>query len=303
MTRRAWLFMAITAAVWGASYMFIKIALDDGVRAPALVWIRVVFGMLVLLPIAWRRGALAGLRGHGRWATAVGAAQVAAPFILISYGEKWIPSSLAGILVASTSIFVVLLTPWLAQGDVPRGWAIVGLALGIIGVGLLFGVDLGDDRHAVLGGLMVLAASVMYAFASIWVRTKLSGVAPVATAAAAMAAASVMTLPAALAQPPTHMPSLGTWAALLALGAGGTGLAFLLYYTLIADIGVTRAAVVAYLAPLFAVGYGALFLDEAITLATIGGLVLILSGSYAAVEGRPPWRVRVPAPAPADDFA
>lgn len=284
--------MALTAAVWGASYMFIKIALDDGVRAPSLVFLRVLFGALILVPLAVHRGGFRGIRRRRGWAVAVGMTQVALPFLLISYGERWIPSSLAGILVSSTAIFVVALTPWLAHGDVLRGWGVAGLVLGIVGIGLLFGVDLGDDPNAVLGGLMILLASILYAFASLWVRTKLSGIAPIGVAASAMVVGAVASLPAAIAQPPEHMPSLGTWAALVVLGAGGTGLAFLLYYTLIAEIGVSRASVVAYLAPLFAVGYGALFLSERISVATIGGLVLILTGSYAAVEGRPPWQVR-----------
>ena len=302
MTRRAWIFMGITAAVWGASYMFIKIALDDGVRAPSIVFLRVVFGALVLVPLALRSGGFAGVREHRGWAFAVGLAQVALPFLLITYGERWIPSSLAAILVSSTAIFVVLLSAWLAQGDALHGWGIAGIALGIVGVALLFGVDLGDDPNAVLGGFMVLLASILYAIASIWVRTKLPGVAPIGIAASTMIAAAIATLPAAVAQPPEHMPSPGTWAALVVLGAGGTGLAFLLYYTLIADIGVSRASVVAYLAPLFAVTYGALFLDESITAGTVGGLILILGGSYAAAEGRPPWRPR-PVPAEADEPA
>jgi drug/metabolite transporter (DMT)-like permease len=292
MTRRSWLLMGLTAAVWGASYMFIKIALDDGVRAPSLVFLRVLFGAAILVPLALRSGGFAGIRERGRWAIGVGMTQVALPFLLITYGERWIPSSLTGILVSSTAIFVVLLTAWLAHGDALRGWGIAGLILGIVGVGLLFGVDLGDDPNAVLGGVMVLVASVLYAIASIWVRTKLGGVAPIGIAASAMIVAAIASIPFAIAQPPEHMPSLGTWAALLVLGAGGTGVAFLLYYTLIAEIGVSRASVVAYMAPVFAVGYGATFLDESITFATIGGLVLILAGSYAAVEGRPPWQPR-----------
>jgi drug/metabolite transporter (DMT)-like permease len=292
MTRRAWIFMGITASVWGASYMFIKIALDDGVRAPSIVFVRVVFGAAVLVPLALRSGGFAGVREHRGWAFAVGMTQVALPFLLITYGERWIPSSLAAILVSAAAIFVVVLSPWLAQGDALHGWGIAGIVLGIVGVALLFGVDLGDDPNAVLGGFMVLLASVLYAIASIWVRTKLPGVAPIGIAASTMIAAAIATLPAAIAQPPEQMPSLGTWAALAVLGAGGTGLAFLLYYTLIAEIGVSRASVVAYLAPLFAVTYGALFLDEAISVGTVGGLILILGGSYAAVEGRPPWQPR-----------
>jgi len=88
------------------------------------------------------------------------------------------------------------------------------------------------------------------------------------------------------------MPSLGTWAALIALGAGGTGIAFLLYYTLIADIGASRAAVVAYMAPAFSVFYGGLFLSESVTVTTIGGLALILTGSWLGAEGRAPWQPR-----------
>ncbi len=299
MTRRAWILMGLTAAMWGASYMFIKIALDDGVRAPSLVFLRVVFGAAVLVPLARRRSGFAGPDGWHRWAAAVGMVQVALPFLLISYGERWIPSSLAAILVAGAAIFIVLLTPWLAHGDVLRGWGIGGIGLGIAGVALLFGVDLGDDPHALLGGFMVLGASLLYAVASIWVRTKLAGVPPIGVAASAMIVGAIATLPVAIAQPPTHMPSLGTWAALVVLGTGGTGLAFLFYYTLIAEIGVSRASVVAYLAPMFAVAYGGLFLDEPVTAATIGGLALILTGSYAAVEGRPPWRAR-PAAAAAE---
>ncbi len=292
MTRRAWISMGITASVWGASYMFIKIALDDGVRAPSIVFLRVVFGAVVLVPLALRSGGFAGVWEHRGWAVAVGMTQVALPFLLITYGERWIPSSLAAILVSAAAIFVVLLSPWLAQGDALRGWGIVGIVLGMVGVALLFGVDLGEDPNAVLGGFMVLLASVLYAIASIWVRTKLPGVAPIGIAASTMIAAAIAMLPAAVLQPPEHMPSLGTWAALVVLGAGGTGLAFLLYYTLIADIGVSRASVVAYLAPMFAVTYGSLFLGEAISVGTVGGLILILGGSYAAVEGRPPWQPR-----------
>ncbi len=284
--------MGLLAGLWGASYMFIKIALDDGLSAPSIVFIRIVLGAAVLVPIALHRDALGGVAGRWSWIWAVGLAQVAVPFLLITYGERWIPSALTGILVASTAIFVVLLSPWLAKADVVGGWGAVGVVVGIIGVGLLFGVDLSGTTRGIIGGGMVLVASVGYAFASIWVREKLGGVQPVAVAAGTMIVAGIVTLAPALIAPPDHMPGLGTCAALIALGAGGTGIAFLLYYTLIADIGVSRAAVVAYMAPAFSVMYGALFLSEPITFATIGGLALILTGSWLGAEGRPPWQSR-----------
>jgi drug/metabolite transporter (DMT)-like permease len=284
--------MGLLAALWGASYMFIKIALDDGLSAPMIVLLRIVLGAAVLVPLAWRAAAFDGLRGRWSWVWAVALVQVAIPFLLITYGERWIPSSLAGILVASTAIFVVLLTPWLAKGDVVSRWGAVGVVVGVTGVGLLFGVDLSGSAKGILGGAMVLVASVFYAIASIWVRTKLGGAQPVGVAAGTMIAAAIASLPAAAAAPPDALPSLGTWAALVGLGAGGTGIAFLLYYTLIADIGAPRAAIVAYIAPGFAVLYGALFLSEPITAATIAGLALILAGSWLGAEGRPPWRPR-----------
>ena len=101
--------MVALAALWGASYMFISIALDDGVSAPVIVWVRIALGALALTLIA--RGALAALRGHWRMVSVVGLVQVAAPFLLITYGQRWIPSSLAAILVASAPIFVALLAP------------------------------------------------------------------------------------------------------------------------------------------------------------------------------------------------
>jgi drug/metabolite transporter (DMT)-like permease len=91
---------------------------------------------------------------------------------------------------------------------------------------------------------------------------------------------------------PDAVPSAGTFAARVALGAGGTGIAFLIFYMLNAEIGPSRAAVVAYIAPVFSVLYGVTLLDEAFTLSTVAGLVLILGGSYVAAEGRAPWRRR-----------
>jgi len=297
MTRRSWLLMGLLAALWGASYMFIKIALHDDVPAPSIVFIRVTLGAALLTAIAAHQHALTGLRGRWRWVWAIGIVQVAGPFLLITYGEKWIPSALAGILVASAPIFVALLSPRFAASEAVHGWAVVGIAVGILGVMLLFGVDLSGSAKLALGGGMVLLAGLGYAFGAIWVRWKMPGAPPVAIAAGTMITAAIVTLPLAATHLPPHAISLGASAALLALGAGGTGIAFLIYYVLIADVGANRASVVAYLAPGFSVLYGALFLSEPITAATIGGLALILAGSWIAAEGRAPWQRRTTVPA------
>src|SRR5215210_681611 len=133
MTRRAWLMMAGVAAVWGASYMFIKVALDD-LSEGAIVCIRVALGAAVLLPLAARVGALGSLRGRWPWLTVVSLVQVVVPFLLITFGENHVPSALAGILVSSAPLFTALLAVRFDHAERLRGWSFAGIVLGIAGV-------------------------------------------------------------------------------------------------------------------------------------------------------------------------
>jgi len=277
--------MSVLAALWGASYMFIKVSIDD-VSPIVVVWVRLVLAALVLLPIAHSRGVLSALRPHLPVIAMLALVQVLAPFLLITFGEKHIPSSLAGILVASAPIFTALLAFRLDREELATGWRLVGVLVGIVGVGLLFGVDLTGDSAALLGGLMILLASFGYAIGPLQMKRRLQGVPPVATAAATMTIAALMLTPAVPFAIPSHGPGLDTVGSLLALGAGGTGFAFLIFYTLIAEVGPGRATVVAYIAPAFSVVYGVVLLGERFTVGTAAGLVLILGGSWLAATGR-----------------
>ena len=302
MARRSWILLAATAALWGASYLFIKVALDE-LSEGAIVFVRVFLGAAVLVPLAARAGALGSTRGRWRWLTVITLVQVVAPFLLIVYGENHVPSALAGILVSSAPIFTALLATRFDHAELLRGGSFAGIVLGIAGVTLLFGADLSGSGDAVAGGLMILLASLCYAAGSLLIKHRAAGIAPVAVAASNMAVASLVTLPLFLAAPPSAVPSAEAVGSLLALGVGGTGVAFLWYYLLIADLGPGRASVVAYVAPAFSVLYGAVLLDEAVTLGTVGGLALILAGSYLAVAGgrrlsrTGPSRSTAPAPA------
>jgi drug/metabolite transporter (DMT)-like permease len=292
--------MSVLAALWGASYMFIKVAIDD-VSPIIVVWVRIVLAALVLLPIAHHRGALAELRPHLPTVLMLSVVQVAAPFLLITFGEKHIASALAGILVASAPIFTALLAFRLDREELATGWRLVGIMVGILGVVLLFGVDLTGDSAALLGGLMVLLASFGYAIGPLQMKRKLTGVQPVGIAAATMTVAAVLLTPAVPFVWPTEAPGADTIASLLVLGAGGTGIAFLIFYTLIAEIGPGRATVVAYIAPGFSVVYGVVLLNESFTAGTAAGLFLILGGSWLAAGGKVSRselsRSTVPAPA------
>lgn len=298
MTRRTWMLMAGAAATWGASYMFIKVALDD-LSEGALVFLRVLLGAAVLLPLAARAGALAPLRGRLGWLTAITVTQVVAPFLLITFGEHEVPSAMAGILVSAAPIFTALLATRMDRSERLTGWGGAGIAVGMIGVVLLFGVDLSGDAGALLGGGLILLAALSYALSALLVKRHLTGSPPVGIVAGQMAIASVLTLPLLLADPPTSAPHADTVLAMLALGTGGTGLAFLWYYTLLAELGPGRASLIAYLAPGFAVAYGALVLGESITPATVAGLALILLGSWlgTSVSRTAPSRSSAPVPA------
>src|SRR4051812_7442313 len=163
MSRRGWLLMAGIAALWGSSYMFIKIALDDDLSAGTVVCARTALGAAVLLPLAVTRGALASLRGRAHWVLVVALLQGVVPFLLITVGELHIPSSLAGILVAAVPLWTALIAARFDDAERPRGWGAAGVVIGIVGVALLFGVDLSGDGDQLLGGLMILIAALCYA--------------------------------------------------------------------------------------------------------------------------------------------
>src|SRR5680860_64675 len=281
MTRRSWIQFFLLAAMWGASYLFIKVALED-VSPAMVVFARTALASLVLLPFALRADALSGLR-ESKGAFLL---QVAAPFMLISVGQQDISTSLAGILVATAPIYTFLLAFRFERENRPRGIGLVGVLLGVVGVGLLLGVDLDGGSAALLGGLMVVVASLGYALGAFYLRYRFSGTMPIGTVTVTMGISALMTLPVALATFPSGVPDLETFGSLGALGVFGTGISFVLFYTLIADIGPSKTSLVAYVAPGFAVIYGVTLLGEDFTPATLAGLVLILGGSYLAAEAR-----------------
>ena len=226
----------------------------------------------------------------------VAAVQVAAPFMLIAAGQEEITSSLAGILVSTVPIFAAILAHFFDPSDRSEGLRGAGILLGIVGVVLLFGVDLGGSSALLIGGLAVVLASLGYAIGGLLTRKRLGSLEPLGVAAIVLALSAAMCAPFALATLPDEAPGAGPLLAVTALGVLGTGIAFAIFYGLIARVGPSRTFVVTYLAPAFAVVYGATLLGEEITAATITGLGLILGGSVLAAEGRLPGR---PAPAPA----
>jgi drug/metabolite transporter (DMT)-like permease len=282
--RRSWLLLLILASIWGASYLLIKIGLRD--LSPAMVaFVRIALAAAVLMPIAAAQGALRGLRGRVGVIVLVGAVQVAGPFWLIPIGEQHIASALAGILVATTPIFTALLAIRVDHEERSEGLRLVGVGIGLAGVVLLFGLDLGGSSAAVLGGLAVVLAGVGYSIGGFVVKHRFSDARPLGVVASVMTASAALLLIPAIATAPTGVPGLGPLAAVAALGVFGTGAAFVIFYLLIGTVGPGRTMIVSYLAPGFAVVYGATLLSESVTAATLAGLALIVGGSWLAAAG------------------
>jgi drug/metabolite transporter (DMT)-like permease len=292
MSRRSVALLLLLSAFWGASYLFIKVALEDVFSAWSIVSIRTALAALVLVPLAVHLGVLGSLRGRAGPIMVLSLVQVAGPLTLIGLGEEHIASSLTGILVATAPIFTFLLAFVLSGEQRDSTVALVGVGIGIVGVGMLLGVDAGGGADALAGGLMVILAAFGYAVAAWYLKRNLAGVEPVATVAGTQAVAALVTLPLGLTHIPAAAPGLDAVASLLTLGVACTGIAFVIFHSLVASDGPARASLVGYIAPVFSIFYGVTLLDESFTVATAAGLVLILGGSWLAAGGELPARRR-----------
>jgi drug/metabolite transporter (DMT)-like permease len=274
--------LGLLAAVWGASYLLIKYALE-GFTAPTIVFGRTLLGVLVLLAViraqngrAWT--ALADVRRRPLIALGLGAVAIAAPFTLITVGELHVPSGLTAVLIAAAPLWVAVFAPFLDRSEQIDRRQGAGLALGIVGVALLVGVETVSTLAELLGALAILGAAACYALSNFVVKRNYTGFPPIAISAFSVGAAAVLTFPAAVADPPSHAPGLRAVLALVALGALGTAAAFAVYYRLLTELGASRASLVAYVSPPISLAYGAIFLGESITVGAIAGTLLILAG-------------------------
>jgi drug/metabolite transporter (DMT)-like permease len=290
MSRRSLVLLMLLSSFWGASYLFIKVALDDGVAPWAIVSARTALAALVLVPLAAHLGVLGSLRGRLGPVSVLAIVQVAAPLSLIALGEERISSSLTGILVASAPIFTFLLAFALTGEQRASTPSLAGVAIGVVGVGMLLGVDAGGGSEAIVGGTFVILAALGYAVAAWYLKRNLAGAEPVATVAGTQVVAALVMLPLGLLHVPDSVPSAEAVGSLVTLGVVCTGFAFVIFHTLVASDGPGRASLVGYIAPVFSTFYGVALLDERFTAATAAGLVLILAGSWLAAGGQLPAR-------------
>ena len=290
--------IGLLAAIWGASYLFIKVAVRD-FSPPLMMELRLAgAGLTLALFLVFQRGlrpALDDLRGAGRHGLAIGVVNGAIPFTLIAWGEKHIDSGVAAVANATLPLFNALLVPFLLPKEKVTGLRLFGILLGLVGVTVLTAGQPHVSWWFVAGTMAVVVASVSYALGGIWAQHGLASSRGPALAAASMLGGAIVLLPLALFQIPDHAPSWKPVASLVALTLLGTTVAQLILFRAIRLHGSARTTLVTFLMPPIALIYGALLLGESITVASVGGLGLILFG---IVLGSGALRLNRPAPAP-----
>jgi drug/metabolite transporter (DMT)-like permease len=274
--------------IWGVPYLFIKVAVDAGLAPAFVAWSRIALAAVLLVPLAWRRGALRGLGGRAGAIAGYAACEIAVPFVLIAIGEQYITSSLTAILVATMPLLVALLSVRFSPSDRPSGVRLVGLVIGLGGVVLLLGVDVGGRPQELLGAALVLVATLGYAAAPIIVSRRLADLDPLGPVAASLVLASVALLPAGLATLPGRTPTPTALGSLVVLGVICTAWGLVVFFQLIAEAGPSRASVITYVNPLVAVVVGVVTLQEHLGAASLAGLLLILGGSWLSTRGASP---------------
>ena len=285
----------VLAAMWGASYLFIKVAVED-IPPAAMTDLRLSMAAVLLTGyLVLRMGgslAVGGLRAAWQPCLVLGIINAALPMTLVAWGETHIDSSIAGIAQASVPIFVAILGLRFLTHDPLRAGQAVGLALGLLGVGLITGFHPSGGAWAIAGTLAVVLSSLSYASGGIYGQLRVHDTAGPVLAAGSMIAGAVVLLPFAAADPPTQAPGATALAGLLALALIPTFFGQLLLFRILRLYGSRRLSLVTFLMPGFAIFYGAVLLDEPVSAVAITGLALILLG-VALASGQRLFGVRV----------
>ena len=278
------LLFGLLCVFWGIPYFFIKLALTD-VSPFCVAWSRITLGALVLIPVAWHRGALRPALRHYWAILAFTITELVFPFSLIAIAERSLSSSITGVLIATVPLTVVIIAPLFGVRETLSLRRLLGLLVGLTGVVVLLGFDTisGTAQWLAVAGLFV--AVIGYAAGPLVVQRHLAGVDEIGAVAVSLGVASVMLLPFAAATLPHHLPSTQSLLSIAILGLISTASAMLLYFQVIHAAGAARASVVAYVSPAIAALLGVLVLHEQFGVGMAAGLALILVGSALGSGG------------------
>jgi drug/metabolite transporter (DMT)-like permease len=288
MTRKGWVLFISMSVIWGIPYLFIKIAVQE-LDPSIVVFARVVIAAAILLPVAAQRRVLRPLRERWPVVAALACVQIVGPFLLISFGEQHITSSLTSLLIAADPLFVVLFALRFDPSEKANGLRLTGLLIGLLGVVVLLGLDVGGDEQRLLGAVLVLLAAVGYAASALLIKRPTIAALPTLGVVTLMCiSATIVLLPLAVTRLPNKIPDLQVIASLLVLGSICTALAYLLFFALVAEVGASRGTVITYVNPAIAVLLGVILLGEPLDAAIIMGFLLIIVGCWLSTGGTLP---------------
>ena len=276
---------AALGVIWGVPYFLIKLAVQE--LSPWVVaWSRITLAALVLLPIAWRRGALHALGKHKLPIVAFALIEFVVPFSAISIGERWIDSSVTGILIASVPLTITLISRFFGLHEPLGCWRLVGLLVGFLGVVALLGFGSIAGPLGWAGVACMMLATLGYAVGPLIIQRHLSKLDSIGPIAASLAVSSLVLLAPALATFPAALPSTVALASIVVLGLACTAVAMLLMFYLVSHAGPARASVITYINPAVATLLGVLVLHERLGPGGFVALALIVAGSWLATRGR-----------------
>ena len=275
--------LLLLAAIWGMSFLFMRVAAPE--MGPIwLIEFRVLVAGLVLLPVLARAGKLGELRRFWRPLLVLGIINSALPFSLLAFASVYLPAGLTSVLNATTPLFgIVVAFFWLKESiSLARG---AGFIMGFSGVVILIGWENGTGANlSYVAMAAALLAGVLYAFGAPYARLKLGAAAPLTIATGSLLGAALFLLPALPFSAPVTSPSLTVLLVASALAVLSTAVAYILYFRLIQSAGSSKALTVTYLVPLFAIVWATIFISEPITPAMLVGCALILAGTAVANE-------------------
>jgi drug/metabolite transporter (DMT)-like permease len=275
---------AALGIIWGLPYFFIKLAVQE-VSPLILAFSRVVLAAVILIPIAWRRGALGSLGNHKLAIVAFGLVEFAIPFSLISFGERWISSSVTGILIAMVPLSIALIQRFFGIREALGIWRIFGLVAGFIGVAALLGTGSISGSLGWAGVGCMLLATLCYAIGPLIIQRHMHGLDSIGPLAASLSVAALILLIPAAMDFPSRWPSSVALLSIAVLGTVCTAVAMLLMFYLVRHAGASRASVITYINPVVAALLGVWVLDEHLGIGGFIAFALILLGSWLAARG------------------
>ena len=284
MSWRGWFAFTTLGIIWGLPYFFIKLAVQE--LSPFVVaWGRIVLAALILLPIAWHRGALRSLGTYKVAVCSFAVVEFVIPFSAISIGERWIDSSVTGILIAAVPLTITLISRFFGVHEPLGIGRLLGLALGLFGVVALLGFGTISEPFGWIGVACMLLATLGYAIGALIIQRYLSGLDAIGPVAASLLVASIILLPPAMMTLPHHVPTAVALSSVAALGVLCTAVAMLLMFYLVSHAGASRASVITYINPAVATLLGVLLLHEHLGVGGFTAFALILLGSWLATRG------------------